>query len=403
MFEIAGQERRFLPARSPARLKSRKAESITGTVIIPEPITLDPAAPDLPHQIAALPASGVYALHASAGAPHLSWSASLRRRLSRLLSSSSVADNAMARLRRNIQRVECWPTGSRLETLLVLYQLSKLHYPGEYLRRLRLRMPWFLSLSANDAFPRLLVSNRLPRNGAAFGPFLNRDSAQAYAEQILGLFQIRRCTETLAPDPNHPGCIYGEMNQCLRPCQCAVSAEEYSSEAARVQDFLSTNGKSAVSLLTAARDRACDETDFEQAAQIHKRLERVNEAASLRPNVVTQIAGFHGVALTRASAERRFLLWPMVSGYWQDSIELDFSTKESQASSLDHELRRQLSLALSEPSTFGKRLEHLAIFSRWCFSTWRDGEWFPFRTLADLNYRRLVRQISSMLKTETAM
>ena len=371
---------------------------------IPEPIILNPAAA-LAEQMATLPAAGVYALKTAERPPYLSWSASLRRRLTRLITSSHAgADNPIARLRRNLTSIECWPTGSRLETLLLLYELSKLHYPDEYLVRLRLRMPWFIGLTHNDAFPRLRVTNRIPRQDVPlFGPFPNRDLAQLYEQEVLGLFQIRRCTEPLTPHVDHPGCIYGEMNQCLRPCQCAVTPEEYGTEAGRVADFLATNGRTAVAVLSAARDRACEETDFEQAAQIHKRLEGVNAAASARHEIVTEIHQFAGVALTRASEKRQFRLWPMVQGLWQDCVPLDFSVEESRAKSLDHELRELLSHALSKPRTAGKRVEELAVFSRWYFSSWRDGEWFPFRTLTDLNYRRLVRQISSMLKADSVI
>ena len=54
----------------------------------------------------------------------------------------------------------------------------------------------------------------------------------------LDLFQLRRCQEDLAPSPGHPGCIYGEMGKCLRPCQEAVSREEYAGE---VEDFSMDN------------------------------------------------------------------------------------------------------------------------------------------------------------------
>ena len=358
----------------------------------------------LAEQFAALPAAGVYALHAAGRPPYLSWSASLRRRLARLVSSHAGADSPIARLRKNLSSVECWPTGSRLETLLLLYELSKVHYPDEYVKRLRLRMPWFVGLTHDDAFPRLRVMNRIPRRESPlFGPFPSRDQAEAYEQEVLGLFQIRRCTDVLAPRLEHPGCIYGEMNQCLRPCQCAVTTEEYGTEAARVAEFLSSNGKSAAGVLSAARDRACEETDFEQAAQIHKRLEKVNAAASVRHEVVTDIRQFDGVALTRSSEKRQFRLWPMLEGLWQESVTLDFSAEESRAKSLDREIRERLSEALSTRRTTGKRVEELAIFSRWYFSSWRDGEWFPFRTLADLNYRRLVRQISGMLKADSAL
>jgi excinuclease UvrABC nuclease subunit len=298
-----------------------------------------------------------------------------------------------------ICEVSCWPTGSRLESALILYELTSRYYPADYLRRLRMRMPWFVSLSVSDRFPRLEVSNRLGRNGAQkFGPFLNRDAAAQHEEQILSLHQLRRCSETLAPDKNHPGCIYGEMNQCLRPCQCAVSAEEYASEVARVRDFLLTAGKSALQPLAAARDRAAEALDFEQAAVAHKRLERVEAAAASRDKVIGPVIHFNGVALTKSNQAHSVCLWPMLGGYWQAPITLQVQSRQANAAPLDATIRETLTLATQNKAEEGSRLEHLALFSRWYYSSWRDGHWFAFQNLPELNYRRLVREISNLLK-----
>ncbi len=232
-----------------------------------------------------------------------------------------------------------------------------------------------------------------------FGPFPSRDSAQRYEVEVAGLFQLRRCVERLAPHPEHPGCMYGEMNQCLRPCQCAVTQEEYASEVRRVADFLATNGRSALTLLSAARERACEETDFEAAAQIHKRIERANAAAAARDEVIGEIGHFNGIALTHGTENRQFRLWPMVQGFWQEPVVLEFGTEEAGPKSLDEELRHRISQALAHVDTERNRIEDLAIFSRWYFSSFRDGQWFAFRDLGDLNYRRLVREISKMAKS----
>ena len=299
--------------------------------------------------------------------------------------------------------MECWLTASKLETALITYHLTKRYFPADYLLRLRMRLPWFTGISERAPFPRLVISNRIPRkSGPLFGPFANRDFAQQYLEEVLALFQIRRCTDVLVPAPDHPGCIYGEMNQCLRPCQCAVTEQEYGSEVARLADFLSNNGKGAIAVLSAARARAAERTDFEQAAQIHKRMEKMTAAAAARHEVITDIRFFNGVALTRGLEPRQFRLWPMLAGYWQEPLTLDFAEKDTQARSLDQDLRERLHVALAEPHTDSKRLEDLAIFSRWYYSSWRDGQWFPFRALADLNYRRLVREISNLAKTDAA-
>jgi hypothetical protein len=269
-------------------------------------------------------------------------------------------------------------------------------------------MPWFVTLTHDDAFPRLVVTNRLPaKSGPLFGPFLTRDSAQAYEQSLLGFFQIRRCSETLIPSPEHPGCIYGEMKQCLRPCQIAVTSDEYAGEAARLSEFLLNNGQSLAGSLLLARDRAIEATEFEQAAYLHKRLEKVKEAANGRDPVIADAAQFSGVALTRALRPSEFRLWPMLAGYWQEPLTLDFASEHSNANprtaSIDQELRERLSGVLAQRCQEGSKLEELAIFSRWYYSSWRDGHWFPFRTVADLNYRKLVREISKMAKENTEL
>jgi excinuclease ABC subunit C len=363
-------------------------------VKIPPPQRLAPREPDVLEAIAALPAaSGIYAVFAGGAGPHLSWSVNLRRRLARLL---------LGQYREKIDAIDYWRAGSRLEISLLLYELTRSYYPADYRKRLRLRLPWFVSLRDHDPYPRLEVLNRIPRkSGQVFGPFANREFAQRYEQEVLGLFQIRRCTETLAPRADHPGCIYGEMSQCLRPCQCAVTAGEYASEVDRVVDFLASNGKSPASALGAAREKASADLDFEQAAQIHKRLEKVNAAASCRDEVVSSVDRFNGVALTKAANSMQFRLWPVAQGYWQDPITLDVSGS-FETKPLDHLVRELLEPSLAAINTQGIRAEHLAIFARWYYSSWRDGHWFSFRTLADLNYRRLVREISNMAKAETS-
>ena len=239
--------------------------------------------------------------------------------------------------------------------------------------------------------------NRVPAKASMiFGPFSSRALAEQYEQQVLGLFQIRRCTEVLAPHVDHPGCIYGEMNQCLRPCQCVVSVQEYDSEVSRVREFLQSNGRSSLAVLSTARDRACEDLQFEEAAQLHKRIERFRSAASLRDSVIAEIHGFGGVALTASADTNELTLWPMLHGYWQEPIPLTFLADESRAKSLDTELRELLTRRMAEPRLEGRRAEDLAIFARWYYSSWRDGQWFSFAHLSELNYRQLVRGLSKL-------
>jgi hypothetical protein len=359
--------------------------------------------PDLADRLAGLHAlRGIYLLTIAGARPHLGWSVNLLRRLSRFLVPSYPASGrAKSAFSERIVNACCWPTGSRLETSLMLYELTKQNFPDDYRKVLRLRMPWFVSLRNSDSFAVLDVANRIAKDEkAVYGPFRTRDAAETYQQHAEGLFQVRRCRETLEPHPEHPGCIYGEMNQCMRPCQCAVSVDEYAHEAQRVSEFLSSNGRSPLAALTAARDRASDQMEFEQAGQMQKRIERLETASKVRDEAVRAVAEFNGVALTRASERQEFRLWPMIGGIWQDSIALNFSSDRPGAHSLDAEIRTLIAGVRETAIDSGNKLEHLAIFSRWYYSSWRDGSWFPFRAPADLNYRRLVRELSKMFEEE---
>jgi excinuclease ABC subunit C len=365
---------------------------------VPTPTTFAPLPATLSEDVLAIPAShGIYALATPGNPPHISWSINLRRRLNRLLVPSYTAlSGNLSPFAKKVESVSYWRVSSRLETSLILYELTREFYPDSYLRRLHLRMPWFVGLTQTNSFARLEVFNRLGgQAGARFGPFRTRDTAQLYEDELLSLHQLRRCTETLAPTPDHPGCIYGEMNQCLRPCQTAVTTEEYATESARVANFLATAGKSALQPLTASRDRAAAALDFEQAALAHKRIEKIQSAMAARDKVVTAADQFHGIALTRAADPDAVTLWPVWAGHWQSRITLYL---QQETRSLDTLLRERLQTALAMPTGEGNRVEQIALFSRWYYSSWRDGYWFPFEILDRLNYRKLVKAISDLVK-----
>lgn len=366
--------------------------------MIPPPAFLDPKDLELPHHIAGIPnRRGVYLFMPTVGIPYLGSSAYINKRLSRLLLHAPGSSNSLSNVRAGLSRVHYWLTGSRLETSLLLYWLALEHYPDTYRKRLKLKDPWVLTL-LQDEFPRLAVRNRLsPKNIATFGPFPNRDAGDRVIQGVVGLFQIRRCEDKLSPSEDHPGCIYGEMNLCPRPCQLAVSAAEYAAEVARIEEFLQFNGKRTLSVLTAARDRASEETDFEAAARLHKELEKVKAITGLRDELVTDVEALNGVAVTTASEPGRVVLWPMFAGYWQPPVFLDFA-ENGPASSLDQYVREQIAHRAAEPRRIGNRAEEISLLARWYYSSWRDGHWFSFRSLEDLNLRKLVREISRLVR-----
>lgn len=352
-------------------------------------------------QVANQPA--VFLLWPKQGEPYLARTAMLRRRLVRLLGEREKPSRFLS-LRHTAARIEYWLTGSSLEANICMYELARRHFPKTYLEVIKLRMPPYVKIILRNEFPRSQITTHLGRAPALyFGPFRTRVSAERFESQFLDLFQMRRCQEDLAPAPEHPGCIYGEMGMCLRPCQQVVGREEYGREVGRVVDFLASDGRSLLDAVTAARDRLSQEMNFEEALRQHKRVEKIQEVLKLRDELARDIDRLNGVAVTASAAPQAVELWFVREGYWQPPQRLTFEVAEGKPVSLDQRLRETIAAIGSAKLARRERQEYLALVARWFYSSWRDGEWLAFDGLDNVPYRKLVHAVSRVGKGSSGL
>jgi hypothetical protein len=343
--------------------------------------------------------AAVFAIFPSEGAPYLSRTTLLRRRLERLLGPRSEPSRLL-HLGGVARRVEYWPTAGRLESSLLLYELSRRYYPDDYARILKLRAPVVVKLILTNPFPRTQVTTRLSASESLdFGPFPGRDAAGEFEAAFLDFFQVRRCQEDLVPSPDHPGCMYGEMNKCLRPCQMVVSEPEYATEAARVAAFLRSGGRSLVDSLRAARDRLSEDLEFEEAARMHKRMEKASGLLQGRGELAGEVARLAGVAVTPSAWPESVKLWFFLDGCWRASVTFSLAVEQGRPVPLDRRLREVVA-ALPEARrvTLRERQEHLALLASWFYSSWREGEWIAMADLGQLPFRKLVNAIHRVMQ-----
>jgi excinuclease ABC subunit C len=342
----------------------------------------------LPSEIDAIPdQAAVFLLWASEGKPYLARTTLLRRRLKRLISERDRVSRVL-NLRGVADRVEYWLTGSQIEAALVHLELAQRYFPDDWPRLTRLRPPVFVRLTLDNPFPRTMITSRMGK-GLSYGPFTSRAAAEHFENGLLDLFQLRRCEENLAPSPEHPGCIYGEMSRCLRPCQQAVSIDEYRGEAARVEQFLRTDGASLIESAESARDRASVEMQFEEAERLHQRVSRIQDVQSLAGELAHSVDRLNGIAIVPSAERDAVEMWFMLGGSWQEPRRLPLA--EGAGQSMDHRLRELI--ASQAPAGAGPNAEHLSILIRWHSSSWRDGEWIGFDSLERIPYRKLVNAI----------
>ena len=341
----------------------------------------------------------VFLIWPDVGEPYLAKTGVLRRRLLRLLKEREKPSRLL-NLRQTTTRIECWFTGSALESSLRIYELARTHFPKSYLELLRLRMPPYVKIVLDNPFPRSQVTTHIGRSRAFYyGPFRTRANAEEFEARFCDLFQMRRCREDLEPSPQHPGCIYGEMGMCLRPCQQVVGEDEYNHEVDRVVQFLATGGRSLMSPVLSARDRLSQEMEFEEAARQHKRLEKIEGVLRLKDELTADIDRLNGVAVTRSVEPEAVELWFVVQGSWQRPLRFSVAGSGGAGASLDQRLGEAIAGGRWEASPGRGRQEHLALLARWYYSSWREGEWLAFESVERVPIRRLVRLISKVAQS----
>jgi len=342
----------------------------------------------------ALPArAAVFALEPRADLPgaksYLLRTANLRRRLERLLGPPDPASKRL-NLREFAARVRWRAAGSPFELAFAHWQHARRLWPAAYRARLRLRPPALLKVNLANAYPRCYATRRIGAGGFYFGPFASRRAADAFASKFLDLFKMRHCQIKIRRDPEFPGCIYSEMKMCLAPCFAGCTKEEYDAETGRVVAFLASGGASLAAELEHEREAASELLDFERAASLHRRVEKIADALRDLPELPRRLEDLDAVLLQRGAEENSIAVFAVRGGSISEPLLLRFSELASEPRSVEQILREWLEPAETSPRNAGdasparagspqscRELEdHLSLLARWFYSKPRAGEIF---------------------------
>jgi len=345
--------------------------------------------------------------------PYVSKTASLRRRLQRLLSTPEERTRRL-NLRNRVRWIEYTLTGSDFESGLVLYQVLRTAFPKTYSNRLRLRFAPLVKLHLENKYPRASITarlgrisgTRLPGKNVYYGPFASRVAAEKFMNDALDFFRMRRCVDDLHPDPKFPGCVYSEMKMCLAPCFRGCTDDEYRAEVVRVEDFLDSRGESLKRQMSAERDSASAKMEFETAAAIHARLDKLTPVLQQLPEFVQRIDQLHAVMVQKSVQKSKqaesVTLFRVDAGAIAGPLEFPISGSEhTKSQSMEARIETALTeFPAAQPGTAIERMEHIAILTRWCYRGTRSGEIFFADAKGELPMRRLVRGIGRVYKGE---
>jgi excinuclease UvrABC nuclease subunit len=227
-------------------------------------------------------------------------------------------------------------------------------------------------------------------------------SAEKFANDSLDFFKMRRCVDDLHPDPAFPGCIYSEMKMCLAPCFKGCSDAEYQTEVERVQAYMDSGGQSLERELSRQREEASNNLDFENAAGLHARVEKLKPVIAQLPEIVRRSDKLAGLIVQPCQTESCVTLFRIDAGCIAEPAIFSIQSPEhTKSQSMESRVQQALE-AISPAATTSalEVMEHLAILKRWFYRGTRVGEIFLADDKGVLPMRRIVRGISRVYRGE---
>lgn len=199
---------------------------------------------------------------------------------------------------------------------------------------------------------------------------------------------------------------------CLAPCFAGCTKEEHDAEVQRLVQFLNSSGGSLRASLESEREQASEKLDYEQAAALHKKIEKLDDALRGRPELPHRIEDLDAIILQRSAEDQSIGVFVVRGGWLEEPFFLRFAEIASQPRSAEHIFRARLesrgdTAANSASQGHARQArgkddlgEHLWLVSRWFYSSPREGE-ILFRE-KDWPYRRILRACSRLLAPREA-
>jgi excinuclease ABC subunit C len=189
------------------------------------------------------------------------------------------------RIIREASSVEWEYVPSEFASLLKELELIKRLRPPYNVQRKRDALYSFLKLSAGPA-PRLHVVRRVnDEPGSYFGPFRGGERIAEAVRELNDVLQLRDCQKgtpihfadqsDLFGVERSPLCPRQELQLCLAPCAGGCTEGEYRERVGRARKFLNGDGEGPVRELEGRMIEAAERLQFELAASLRNRLQRL--------------------------------------------------------------------------------------------------------------------------------
>lgn len=221
---------------------------------------------------------GVYRYYDEAGTLlYVGKAKSLKKRVASYFNKNKYENGKTRLLVRKIADIKFIVVETEFDALLLENNLIKEHQP-KYNIQLKddKTYPWLVI--RNERFPRVHPTRRVVKDGSEyFGPYASVKTMHAMLDLIKRLYPLRTCKYALSEDNVNAGkfrvCLEYHIGNCKGPCVDRYSESEYNANIDAIRHIIKGNFGDLAKRLREEMALHAERLEFEQAAELKKRLD----------------------------------------------------------------------------------------------------------------------------------
>ncbi|MFL2713255.1 MAG: excinuclease ABC subunit UvrC [Gammaproteobacteria bacterium] len=218
---------------------------------------------------------GVYKFFSNKKIIYIGKAKDLKKRVSSYF-GKTFKDRKTSQIKFLTDKVETFTTKNEVEALLLEQMLIKENKPKfNILLRDDKTYP-YIYFSLDHEYPGVyLKRTKKGVDKKYFGPFVSSEAVKKSIKEIQKIFKVRSCSDNTFANRTRP-CIEFQMKRCSAPCVQKINNVDYFEDITSAKSFLTSSDTKTVQRLTVEIDKAVSKLDFEKAAEIRDRLNRLN-------------------------------------------------------------------------------------------------------------------------------